>query len=414
MFKEDLYSFYISQIQDNFVPYWFKFTDAEYGGIMNCINNYGDRRLSDNKFTWSQGRYLWVLSRLYDLNKMNVFPKISSEELRSQMTSTYEFIRDKSIYGDSICCYVLDRFGNKLKEERTGRYDASIFADSFASIGISQYIRVTGKKEKYPAARSLYDSMIKRLETGNFLTEPYPIPEGYVNHSIPMIMLNVTYEFIKMLESIGLPYDDEIARGKIYVDLILTRHFDDNLIREFVSTDENYEIRLLDRHINPGHTLEDMWFIIEFLAEFGDLERYKDQISSISKKTFKIGWDEEYGGLFRFIDKSGGFPQGLSGDSAYEKLILDTYDMKLWWPHSELLYLFLYLYEITGDEEMYRIYEKSHKYVFDTFPNDKIGEWIQIRKRDGTPEDKVVALPVKDPFHIMRNFIKIVELLGGK
>ena len=41
----------------------------------------------------------------------------------------------------------------------------------------------------------------------------------------------------------------------------------------------------------------------------------------------------------------------------------------------------------------------------------EIREWVQIRKRDGSPQDKVVALPVKDPFHITRNLILILELL---
>ena len=89
---------------------------------------------------------------------------------------------------------------------------------------------------------------------------------------------------------------------------------------------------------------------------------------------------------------------------------LDTWDMTLWRTHSEILYLFPLLYKLTGDKEMADLYKKSSDYVFATFPNHELGEWIQIRKRDGTPEEKLVALPVKDPFHILRNFIKIVEL----
>jgi N-acylglucosamine 2-epimerase len=56
-----------------------------------------------------------------------------------------------------------------------------------------------------------------------------------------------------------------------------------------------------------------------------------------------------------------------------------------------------------------------HEYTFRVFPNPDqgIGEWIQIRDREGAPESKVVALPVKDPFHITRNLILIVDLLQG-
>ena len=57
--------------------------------------------------------------------------------------------------------------------------------------------------------------------------------------------------------------------------------------------------------------------------------------------------------------------------------------------------------------------DKVFDYVFSTFPNpDKnVGEWIQIRTREGRPQEKVVALPVKDPYHIIRNVILIIELL---
>ncbi|MBA7699205.1 hypothetical protein ES703_107895 [subsurface metagenome] len=40
-----------------------------------------------------------------------------------------------------------------------------------------------------------------------------------------------------------------------------------------------------------------------------------------------------------------------------------------------------------------------------------MGEWIQIRNREGKPEDKVVALPVKDPYHITRAFMHLIKAL---
>ena len=61
-------------------------------------------------------------------------------------------------------------------------------------------------------------------------------------------------------------------------------------------------------------------------------------------------------------------------------------------------------YESASEEE------KDYAATFSTFPNKELGEWVQIRQRDGSPQDKLVALPVKDPFHILRDFIKVVEL----
>jgi N-acylglucosamine 2-epimerase len=88
--------------------------------------------------------------------------------------------------------------------------------------------------------------------------------------------------------------------------------------------------------------------------------------------------------------------------------------MKLWWPHSEALYTTLLFYVLTEDEKWLNYYKQMDHYIFNTFPNEdkQIGEWIQIRNREGNPEEKVVALPVKDPFHIIRNFVCIIRLLG--
>ena len=216
-----------------------------------------------------------------------------------------------------------------------------------------------------------------------------------------------------MKRALGLDTAEEMAYGLSKAHFILHDLYDDGLIREHKSTPENAEARMLDRHINPGHTLEDLWFLTEFLEDAGELSQYLNRICEIAKRTFALGWDKQYGGLLRFVDEDGTRPHGQllgSAPCAYEQLMLDTWDMKLWWPHSEILYVFLLLYDRSGDEQMLKLYEQSERYVFETFPNEKLGEWIQIRSRDGSPEEKLVALPVKDPFHIMRNFIKIVEL----
>lgn len=88
---------------------------------------------------------------------------------------------------------------------------------------------------------------------------------------------------------------------------------------------------------------------------------------------------------------------------------------KLWWVHSEALYSTLRCYLESGDEEFLQWHDKVFEYVYKTFPNTdlEIREWKQIRMRDGAPQEKVVALPVKDPFHIIRNMILIIEMFGN-
>ena len=95
---------------------------------------------------------------------------------------------------------------------------------------------------------------------------------------------------------------------------------------------------------------------------------------------------------------------------------LSDWSSKLWWVHSEALYTSLLCYLKSGDPAFKEWFERTFDYVFSTFPgkDPEIREWIQIRTREGAPLEKVVALPVKDPFHITRNLLLILELLYGE
>ena len=209
---------------------------------MNCIHNNGDQRLSDNKFTWSQGRWLWVLARVYRLAKQGVLPKVDPAELEPLMDETFRFLADKSIYGpEDICCYLLTRDGEKLVDEPTGRYDASIYADCFALIGSAQYAKMTQNTEAADVAHRLYRSITKRVERGDFLTEPYPVPDGYQVHGIPMILVDTVQEYMDMRRSFGLDVAEQesYVRGKVH--FILDVLYDgDGLIREHLSDDKSY------------------------------------------------------------------------------------------------------------------------------------------------------------------------------
>lgn len=405
-------AFYEAQLEHNFLPFWFRFVDEEHGGILNCISNVGDTLLAGDKFTWSQGRWLWVLSNVYELKQRGLLPGVQREKLLQWMDGTWNFLCDYSIYGDSVCCFVLERDGVKKPDAATGRYDASIYADCFALIGMSRYVKALGCREKFPAVEALYRSIRSRLESGDYLTEPYPVPEGYISHGIPMITLNSVHEYVRMKQALGLAVEEDVSYARSRLELILNKlHDGSGCIREFTPTSGIRDPELLlDRHLKPGHTLEDAWFWVEFLEEFGGLEAYLPKICHIVKTTFEAGWDPEFGGVLCFADCLGGQPRGVSHGTKYEQLVTDTWDMKLWWVHSELLYLFPKLYTVTGDEYFRSAYEKCFTYTFTTFPDQRLGEWTQIRKRDGSPQDKVVALPVKDPFHIMRNYIQLIRL----
>jgi N-acylglucosamine 2-epimerase len=133
----------------------------------------------------------------------------------------------------------------------------------------------------------------------------------------------------------------------------------------------------------------------------------------------ELGWDEEWGGLYHFVPCDGlhtAFQVGEAAEEPQMKLVLDDWGSKLWWVHSEAMYTTLLLYCRTNDDAYWTLFQKVFQYTYRTFPNPdrSVREWIQIRTREGLPQEKVVALPVKDPYHIIRNVILLIELLEGR
>ena len=188
----------------------------------------------------------------------------------------------------------------------------------------------------------------------------------------------------------------------------------DHLIREVISADRTFFPRILGRHINPGHSLEDAWFEMDAAAICG--EAWEEQLLAVVRATLNAGWDKEYGGLLHFAGLTGGKPDGDRTGVEDEPMTaqLAGWGDKLWWVHSEALYCTLRCYFTSeGDEDFLVWHERIAEYTLRRFrnPDPAVREWIQILARDGTPQEKVVALPVKDPFHITRNLILMIELL---
>ena len=413
---------YARQLTEGFWPYWRDYDDSPVGGVLNMISNVGDELVARDKFTWSQGRYLWLLAELLDLGRRGLLPfdPEALEDIAMRLEAARGFILAYAIRADDRCHYLLDAQGLARPEPRSGRDDASIFSDCFIAIGLANALRVAGPTEDDPGnarLRRLFVEIVRRIETGDYLTEPYPLPEGYRSHSIPMILLNTAVEVEKAWAAhVEAGHAEDLGWAEQVADRaaeeILTVHVDfaRGQIREYVSNDAQATTQLLDRHRNPGHAIEDIWFLLEHAARRGRVEALAEPLTQLALSVLDAGWDEVHGGLLRFIDCDGGPPQGAHGDEAFERLILDSWDMKLWWPHSELLYTLLVLHALDRDPRVEARYEEAADYIFATFPAPAGREWTQIRNRRGEPEEKLVALPVKDPFHIIRAWCRIVEL----
>ena len=162
-----------------------------------------------------------------------------------------------------------------------------------------------------------------------------------------------------------------------------------NLISESVSKTGDLINSFEGRLINPGHTIEAMWFIM-------DVGRRREDRSLINKSidvilsALEFGWDKKHGGIFYFMDRLG-----------YPPLQLE-WDQKLWWVHLEALVALAMGYQMTGDNRCWKWYQRIHEYTWNHFPDSAHGEWYGYLNRRGE-----VLLPIKGGkwkgcFHVPR------------
>jgi len=327
---------------------------------------------------------------------------------------TVTFLLSHAFLENGNCAYLLSEKGEMLESVPGAGFDTSIFSDCFVLLGMAEYSRVSGRAEVVDRALQLYDRICLRIKTGDFRTEPYPIPPGLRGQSVSMILLRVTQVLAEALTAFRHARSEELSQATVLLSREILESFchNDGRVAEFLPVTAEGSHDLLLRHLNPGHVFECMWFIMNTARLQGQNQWIPRAVTAI-KTAASLGWDQDYGGFFRFVSETGGEPVGTISGQPYERLILDTWDLKLWWPHSEALYSTLLAYKLTQDDQLYSLFRQIHEYVFQTFPNpdSQIGEWIQIRDRQGIPLEKCVALPVKDPYHILQDVLLIIELL---
>lgn len=413
------FDFYVDHLKHTFLDFWLpRCMDTEYDGYLNCFNNQGTELMSKNKFIWSQGRFVWILSKLASTSA-DIFTEEERARFLSMAESGIRFLRKHALIPNTMSCtYLTDQMGNLLYFGKEEIYDASIYADCFVIIGFAKYAQAAGREEELLFARDLFASVLKRIDEKNYHVLPYVRPEGRKMHGIPMITLNTACELYEAAAALGRTEEAEAFREVIsqqYDEIMLHFRDEKGLIHEIVTEENEFTDDLLGRHINPGHTIEDLWFLYEGGLIAGK-ENLHELLSQTLLETFERGWDAEFGGVALYADQDGGKPIGsVAPRDAQQDMVLrllNNWDSKLFWVHSESLYTALLLWKVTGRREIGEIYEKIRSYTFSVFPNPnkEIGEWIQVRMRDGSPDEKLVGLPVKDPFHVPRNLIKIIEL----
>ena len=395
MNKEKLLSSrqWVQEELERCISFWLKNgMDKEYGGVYTCLDREG-KIYSTDKSVWMQGRCAWIFAYL-----CHVYGK--KDEWMEASKSCLDFMEEHCINREAgnRMYFTVTADGKPLRQRRY------CFSEAFYAIANAEYYGLTGERVYLERARNAYN-LYWNLNHGMpdpVGMGPKTIPETRTGRAFgtPMIILNVIGVLLRVDEANKAEYEERAAQC---VEEIFKYHVHPELkcVLENVAPDGTARLDFTEgRIVNPGHDIEGVWFLLEQAKRTGDTSLVP-KAEEIFNWAMDAGWDSEYGGLLYFVDCLGRPPE------AYE------HDMKLWWPHDEILISSLMLYRDTGKEEYLDWYFKTLEYSQKHFSDPEYGEWYGYLRRDGRPtEPPCKGSTFKGPFHLPRMLIMTDMMLG--
>ncbi|MGQ9787095.1 MAG: AGE family epimerase/isomerase [Anaerolineae bacterium] len=382
--RQELIRIYRDGLLHDTLPFWINHcVDREYGGFMFCLDRDGTV-IDTDKGIWTQGRFTWLLATLY----AEVEPRPEWLELAKH---GLDFLRRYGFDTDGRMFFQVTRDGRPVRKRRY------IFSESFAVSALAAYARAANDNQARQEAVNLF-----KLIT-HYLTTPGLLPPKFNPEVRPMKSLAVPMILIVTAQTLRQASDDPICNEWIDRSIAeIERDFmkpEFEAVLETVGPNGEFLDHFDGRMLNPGHSIEAAWFIMQEAHYRGNDSHLLKLGTTILDWMWKRGWDEEYGGLFYFRDVKG--------------LPVQEYwhDMKFWWPHNEAIIATLLAYLLTGDEKYARWHQMVHDWSYAHFPDPEYGEWFGYLHRDGRLSVPLKGNLWKGPFHLPRMQLRCWQFL---
>jgi len=375
LLKPGLLETYRNGLLHNTLPFWFpKTVDPEYGGYITSMDQDGTW-LQTDKSVWFQGRGAWLLATLYN----TIEPR---SEWLQWSKSGIDFINRHCIDEDGRMFFLVTREGRPLRKRRY------LFSECFAIIALAAY-GMAAKEERYVRqALELFQLVLKYCRTPGLLpAKTIEQTRREKGLSMPMILLVTAQELRKAIRH---PFCDEVINQSIEE---VERDFlkpEFKCVLEMVGPKGEFIDTFEGRMVNPGHSIEVGWFIMEEARLRNHDQRLIELGCRILDWSLELGWDRQHGGILYNADA-----RGLPCTEYWN-------DMKFWWPHNEAIIATLLAFELTGDPKYARWHTMVHDWAYAHFPDPVHGEWFGYLHRDGTVSTRLKGNVWKGPFHLPR------------
>lgn len=380
---QELIGQYHTELYDSVLPFWLNNSiDKEYGGYFTCLDREG-KVFDTDKFMWLQGREVWMFSMLYN----NVEKR---QEWLDAAIHGAEFMKKYGHDGNLDWYFSVTREGQPIVDPY------NIFSYTFATMAFGQLAIATGSKEYADIAKKTFDKVLARVDNPKAKwNKMHPGTRPMKNFALPMILCNLALEIEPLIEPDFLA---KAIENSINTTLEFIRPELGGLVVENIGLDGKLVDCMDGRHMNPGHSIESMWFLMDLGKRLGRPELI-EQAKNTAITMLEYGWDKKYDGIFYFMDLKGAPTQELE------------WDQKLWWVHIETLISMIKGYALTGDKRCLEWFKRVHDYAWTHFRDNEFPEWFGYLDRRGD-----VLLPLKGGkwkgcFHVPRGLYQVHKTL---
>lgn len=379
---------YRKELLNSVIPFWEKnCQNIVNGGYYTMLDRDGTV-YDTEKYMWAQWRIVYMFATLANTD-------LASAEKKQKWTEIslngFDFLTKNGKDKNGSYYFVLSEKGVPA----VAPYN--IYTECFAAMGSAALFKATGKEECRKEALTCMDNYIARINNpkGQWEKELSGRPER-LSFGHYMILANLA-DVIN--QNLGITsYQKDIDKA---VDIVLEKFWnkDLNLLFENINSDGHFDLESsIGRHINPGHGLEALWFIMQ-QAERKNQTEIISKCCTYAKDMLEFGWDKEFGGIYYFMDALGKPHFELQAD------------MKLWWVHNEALVAALYGYKLSGDKELLNWFTKLNEWTWSHFPDPEYGEWFSYLNRSGEPANLMKGGRWKTFFHLPRFLLVSYNLL---
>lgn len=385
-YLDGLRAFYRSQLLENVIPFWLKHgRDMQCGGYVSGLGRDGAPFEWTKVCMWNSGRTIWAFSHFY--NEIEQRP-----EWLEMAKHGLDFARAHGFDPDGRMYYSLTRDGRPLEAPE-------LFVEVFHVSGFSECARATQDadlaEQAWRMCLSVWDRLWSPGRAGQELLAD-TAPVRVFGH--PLIMLNVLDELRRYRDrpEIG-PMIDKCLHA---ITALHTKR-EQRAAFERVLWDGGPAPGHWGRWVNPGHMIEAGIFMVHE-GQHRDDRAVIDQGVELIEWGYRLGWDEEFGGVFNDVDIEG---KPMPCGNAY------VASAKLWWQHAEALYGLLLAYVLTGRAEFLESHRNVHEYSFGHFADGDAAEWFAYLDRRGKCIHEAKGVARKSIFHVGRNLFYAWRLL---